>query len=179
MYTNCRSLPLYNFQEISETGDLKYLLEDPKEEFKEDELIETYKKIIDEYNVLIGNHDQIGKHLIKAEINYCNNKLNNLTTLKWLYDLEFDFDEDIKKEIKSLCAFYRADFTEEKLNWAISGITNRLERKISELGTDQEIEDIEPFDTFFISVCKAYGQKVNKKETSLSEWCAIVKSVLK
>ena len=179
MYRTCRQLSLYNFQEISETGNLEYLLEYPKEAHKDGELLEVYKGILDEYNKLIGNHESIDKHKINAEIYYCNNKLNNLNKLKWLFDLEFDFDEDVEKDIKKLCIFYNTEFNKEKLDWSISGITNRLKRKLKELG-DQETEDNDQsFDDFFVEVCKSYGQKVNKKETSLSEWCAMVANVTK
>lgn len=178
MYSNCRSIPLYNFIEINETGDLHYLLEKNEEKVTEEELLEAYHTILAEYHKLIGDKDSQKKYELRAEIGYCQSKLNNLIELSSLFEMDFDFEKETLKQIESVCSLYNTAFTKEKLEWSISGITNRLNRKIEEYklyGGDDE--DSESFDTFFIAVCKSYGQKVNKKETTLSEWCSIVNSV--
>jgi len=162
MYTNCRSLSLYNFQEISETQDLTFLLEEKDKDVSNDVLLEIYQDILEEYNSLIGNDSYKYKHRLKSEINYCYNKLKNLEIIYNLCVTEIELDDLNTKEVNSICSNYRTKFNKESLQRSISGIVNRINIKTEEL-KEKSIDSNTTFDDFFISIIKEYGINIDKR----------------
>jgi len=176
MYKTCRELPLWNFVEISETGDLKYLLESNNEKASNALLKETYDNILDEYYRLSKDDKFNKRNKLKHEIIYFTNKVDGLCSLYNILVVGVDLVESDKELAIDLCNRYRTKFDLESLDRSISGAKNKLALKQTEYDRGK-VDEKADFDESFVIVQKEYGMQIDKRKTSVSEWVSIVNRI--
>ena len=175
-YNSIENLPIYNFNKIGETGDLKYLLKNESAKVSIDILEETYSKILTEYldaTAKFGNNSQLY------------NAHNQIIAFKLRFDVIMlnCFNLNLNYNEKSIEALQWAGYTISK-DRSIAEQVHEIAHKAQNLKTkwmqkEQEIKKLEErdsgisFDQYVWRLSDKKGYKLNTKEITVSEWLAM------
>lgn len=173
VYSSCSDLPLYNFIEISITGDLDRWGVNEK----------SWESIIAEYTELSGNSSISKMFGLRRQITYLTNKLNiiqyiiNALTLKrndqliQLLQKEYGFNkltfDDLFKDLQRVVSLSKGEIIKLKL----------AQKQFNDLQKDAPTETMSRFDwdNNLRDLGKYQGYPIKKKETTVSEYLAIDK----
>jgi len=118
LYQNCREIPIHNFNEISITGDMSFLIKE-KGKHTEDELQDKWIDLIDEYN---GYFNKENESLEKnKQIELLRFEYLKLIAIKNLI-LSNENGDEVKKILKKL------NIKEDKLDRFISSCLSNLNK---------------------------------------------------
>jgi len=191
-HKTCRTLPIYNFNEILLSKDLRFLIKGFDEDVQEDlelsstELIsahDIYKSIIYEYAELTANNSIISKykseflinsHMFRYEqaVNILDlySKYKDIKLLNILNRLEIRFkeDEDVNEQISKITKKLRG----LKTNVDVLKIkhSNKFEKDLK-VG-EEKIEHVDRLDSEAIALelNLKLGYSLNTKKISVSRW---------
>lgn len=162
LYKNCRELPIHIFNEISLTNDLNLLIKENNNNYTEDQLLDKWIDIIDEYNKLSGSDNAYNE-----KISYEKNKLK-LYILIAVRDLRDTVGID-NEELKLLCKDF--SFRIDKIDLYINSILKSLKTQdeLDKLNIDKKnnFEDI-------LAVLNENGFNINRFITPVSEYLAYI-----
>lgn len=166
LYENCRTLPIHNFNEITLTGNLSFLIID-KGEHSEDELQQHWQEIIQEYETLAKDQKVISLYRIKGEIIYLKNNLYYLELAEVLHDNDVDVTEMIKP------------VSPDQLHALVSSTRNKLNLRMKQYETEEK-QDIEHSPQAFeeaVAAAKGNGYLIDRYTLPVSEWIAITRQL--
>lgn len=173
VYSSCSDLPLWNFIEISITGELDKWGVDEK----------SWESIIAEYTELSGNSSISKMFGLRRQITYLTNKLNiiqyiiNALTLKrneqliQLLQKEYGFNkltfDDLFNDMQRVVSLSKGEVVKLRL----------AKKQFDDLQKDAPTETISRFDwdNNLRQLGKYQGYPIKKKETTVSEYLAIDK----
>lgn len=166
IYKTCRELPIHNFNEISLTSDLTYLVKDGTK-YSIEQLQDAWLDILSEFilinpNQLLKYEESLKQDLflmiskIKVLENIINNNLYTSTILNKL---------NIKKE--------RVKKEYNKLRHKIAVLTSKLK------GEEKAKKELNSFEKTLAVMTKFYGAKMDRKTTTVSEWLELKQAMTK
>ena len=160
MYDSCDVLPIYIFDKILQTQDYTLL--------NVDNPAEVWKDIVVEYEEKMGEYEQRMKYRKQLEILYLETKLN---TLKRCYlVLQTNPPYDIIKEIDNV----EKKFGVKNIERGIKSTEALIEIKRKEI----EVKgDRKSLDYHIARVSKFLGYRVDKFETTVSEWVELLNMI--
>jgi len=165
LYENCRTLTIHNFNEITITGNLKFLIIEG--EHTEDELKDKWQEIIGEYETLAKDQKVMNLYRLRGEINYLEKYLKYLQ----LAEEAHINGKDVKELIKPALP--------QQLHALISSTSNKLRKLVKEFA-DEEQRKIEHNPQVFeeaIASAKGNGYLIDRYTLPVSEWIAITRQL--
>lgn len=193
-HKTCKTLPIYNFNEILKANDLRFLVKDydeyEDEEFKlvgeeTAEATAIFKSIIYEYSELTFNREILLNYnsqikIVKEEFKYSitekilnnYNEFENEIVLTVLPNIgwNFDIDGDIEMQLVSIIGSMK------KLKTKISILKLKYEEKFKNKNKKQE--DAELYDkldeeTISLELSLKLSYSIDTKKTSVSKWISM------
>lgn len=159
LFQNCRELPIHNFNEICITNDLTFLVKEDSKDYKDEDLLEKWISIVDEYNKLQNNTSSYDDRL-KQEKNKL--KLSQMYAL-----LILDYLEKDKQIVRKLCS--KINVVYEKLDLFINQTIKELrkEEQFNENSNENQLEET-------LAILNENGFKIDRFKTPVSEYIACI-----
>lgn len=187
LHRSCKALPLFNFIECYCNNDLTYLI--ISGEPTEAELQDAWNEILLEYLGLVKNEKSsylfdLGKRitLLQYHIQHINDAVEIL---------HYKYDSDIAGDLRGMGYKLSAEYNTEEYTKQLDMIVSKCKTRVFELGELQDeykrLDDTvtgtkqteEDFNLTIASLSKHQGYHINKKETTLLEFCSIFNLYLK
>lgn len=163
LYTKCSEFPVHNFFEAM-NGNLAYLKKNIDDVVSDEELENTWINILDEFIILSKN--VVTQNMIRKKINFLIliQKLSVYEALKVCIDNRVDVEAELKE--------YKVK--KDRINTKIALIKNDIAKlKPKENESNNSTND---FDTSIAMILKN-GYQINRFQTTVSEYCAILNSI--
>lgn len=178
VYTNCRQLPIHNFNEIILTNDLAFLLKDLKDlndqksqAFPKEDLEIVWQKILEEFSELTNDDSNKKMFRQKSEILFLEQKLNALRCIFILGQL--DLNEDQNRQYLEL----RKKFKVKDIKKSIASTENQLRLKIDDFKRIYANETSpKSFEYNLTRISKVLGFQINRYTTTVAEWIQYIQT---
>lgn len=189
-YKNCKTLPIYSFNEILKDNDLRFLIKD-YDEYNEEEIklggvdlveaSEIFKSILYEYSELTLNRSLMLNYnsqinITKEEFRYSLtekilnfytetedlNVLNMLNNLDWKLDLNLSIEDQVKNIVNNM----------RKLKTKISILKLKHEEKFKTKKVEDKKEYVDKLESEAIAleIALKIAYPIDLKKTSVSKW---------
>lgn len=176
LYSNCRYLPIHNFNEVTITGDLTFLIQE-RELLQKEEIIKKYPKevleskwleILNEYENITQNKKTEYLYKLKAEVIYLQNRVIYLSLILESLQEGYDVTNIINPE------------KTEDIKLLLASAKNNLNTKLRQLESET-IENKAGKQDFekALAIVKGNGYLIDRFTLPVSEWVEILNNLEK
>lgn len=167
MIKTCRHLKLNSFVEISKDVENIYLLIEEGDKPTEEDLIDAWLSIVDEYNTLIKTKSYSLSLRKRAEIESIKSRIKLISSVLSL--LEYQSFE-LAERVESICDKVNLKPDKKALERKLNGLTIKLRLKINQLpkGSDATFDDLKE------SIERFRGFYIDSQKVTVSEWASYV-----
>ena len=178
LYSNCRELPIHNFNECESYRDYKYLIKDEKKH-SDEELYAKWGEIYQEYLELLDNDEVRAYYRDKMDVYLAKSKVKQLENLKTAIELLRYLDKDKREQIKETISVISKKMRVTDVNQALEIFSGRLKTKLDDFNRSYNKKDSGLTIDDMIPVLIKQGYPINRNTTTVSEYCKILNAIQK
>ncbi len=187
LHRTCKTLPLYNFIECYCNNDLNYLIISGTA--TKVELQDAWEEVYLEYTSLIKNEKSSYLFDLEKRITLLEYHIKYIDHAKMF--LHYGYDEEIANEVRGMGYKLNAEFGSQDYFKQLDLMVSRCKTRIFELGELEEEfkrllntveakpQNEEDLNITIAMLSKHQGYHINKKETTVLEFCSILNLYLK
>jgi uncharacterized membrane protein YgaE (UPF0421/DUF939 family) len=176
LYRTIRELPIHNFNECDLFNEYTYLIKEKDKEYTEEELIEHWDKLYEDYRTTIKDKSHIFYYQDYLKLQKLELEFNILLSIHYLKNELISISEESEKILNDILSSLRIsgslsdviDIRKSKLDREIKLFQDKYQVKRENVSGG--IDDLIPY-------LLSEGYFINRHTTTVSEWCGIINNI--